>query len=155
MTMSIPAFHVSTKSKVRGEGEILILSRVQVGNTGVFSIKISTSFDPAIDDYPTGIVSIKTDLSDGNNGTFKSTTIELINAHGKHNPTVFLAGQCSEELNDLKGCWHWLMIANNRTTQNDVRSVDIVSFAIHNRNGNRINYGTGSFKSGDIQVSPA
>ena len=141
-------------SKVKGSADIFIASRQNALSSGVFSIKISAQFDPAVDNYPVGSLSIKVDLSDGIKGSFKATTIELINSYGKHNPTVYLTGQCADNSQpDALGCRYWVMIASNRLA-NQNGTPDIVGFAIHDRNGSRIGYGTGPVKTGDIDIVP-
>jgi hypothetical protein len=54
-----------------------------------------------------------------------------------------------------KGCRYWLMIANNNTRENKKDTPDIAGFAITDRNGNRVAYGTGQMVNGDIHVDPA
>lgn len=153
-SLCIPAFHISDKSKVKGGADIFIASRQDALSSGVFSIKISAQFDPSVDLYPVGSLFIKVDLSDGTKGSFKATSIELINSYGKHNPTVYLTGQCADDTQpDALGCRYWVMIANNKAAQQS-GTPDIVGFAIHDRNGSRIAYGTGPVKSGDIEVAP-
>lgn len=153
-SVSIPAFHISDKSKVEGEGTVFIASRVATPISGNFSLKILAQFDPGLHDYPIGGFTLKVDLSDGAIGAFKSTTVELINSYGKHNPTIVLTGQCKDSINpDAKGCRYWLIIANNK--KRDAReTADIVGFAIHDRNGARIAYGMGPVKSGDFEIDP-
>ena len=73
-SLSIPAFHVSDKSKVKGGADIFIASRQDAVSSGVFSIKISAQFDPSVDLYPVGSLFIKVDLSDGTKGSFKATS---------------------------------------------------------------------------------
>jgi hypothetical protein len=153
-TVSIPAFHVSDISAVKGGGDIFIQSRKDAVSSGVFSVKLSVSFNPAVDEYPVGSINIRVDLSDGAKGTFNSTSIELINSYGKHNPTVHLTGRCSDDINpDAKGCRYWLEIANNKGA-NDQGTPDIVGFAIHDNMGNRIAYGCGPVRTGDFEVAP-
>ena len=155
-TTSIPAFHVSDISKASGGGEIFIQSRKDAASAGTFKIKLDVHFDPAVDLYPGGTVIITTNLSDSAKGTFKSTSIELINSYGKHNPTIYLTGRCDDEVKpDVKGCRFWLMIANNKE-RNVAGTPDIVGFAIHDNNGNRIASGTGPLKgdTADITVTP-
>jgi hypothetical protein len=99
---------------------------------------------------------IKTDLSDSAKGAFTATSVELINSYGKHNPTVYLTGRCKAEQAPvgaavLKGLRYWVMIADNQRDNNG--TPDIVGFAIHDGNGNRIAYGTGPLK-GNITVAP-
>jgi len=153
MATSIPALHVSSKSKVKGGGIVFIFTRQDIANPGTFTVKLAVSFDPAINDYPVGSIHIESRLSDGSVGNFDSTTIELINSHGKHNPTVFISGQCKDSAQpDTKGCRYWLMIANNKTAPNQEKVADVVSFTIHDRNGNRVAYGTGPVREGDFEV---
>ncbi len=153
-SLSIPAFHISTKSFVKGSGQVYIQSRDDNSTSGTFAIEISAGFDPSIDLYPTGQFTLKVDLSDGVRGKFASTTIELINSYGKHNPTVSLTGQCKDSTRpDAQGCRYWIMIANNKGSNRE-GTPDIVAFAIHDRNGVRIAYGMGPLKIGDITVDP-
>jgi hypothetical protein len=158
MATSIPAFHVSDASKVEGSGEVFISSRTGGGLSGVFAIKVSAKFDPAVDDYPNGSLQIKTDLSDSVNSVFTATSIELINSYGRHNPTVYLTGRCSADspagAAPLKGLRYWLMVADNKQATAPQGTPDVVGFAIHDRNGNRISYGTGPLRSGAITVMP-
>lgn len=154
-TVSIPAFHVSDQSAVKGSGEIFIASRKDAVSSGVFTVKLSVSFNPAVDEYPTGSINIRVDLSDGAKGTFNSTSIELINSYGKHNPTVFMTGRCADDINpDAKGCRYWLEIANNKNANDPQGTPDIVGFAVHDRLGNRIAYGCGPVRAGDFEVAP-
>jgi hypothetical protein len=153
-TVSIPAFHVSDQSAVKGSGDIFIQSRMDAVSSGVFTVKLSVSFNPAIDEYPTGSINIRTDMSDGAKGTFNSTSIELINSYGKHNPSVYMTGRCNDDINpDAKGCRYWLEIVNNKQP-NQQGTPDIVGFAIHDRLGNRIAYGCGPVRAGDFEVAP-
>ena len=152
---SIPAFHVSGVSKAKGKGDVFIDSRKDAVSSGIFHIEIDVHFDPAgADNYPGGSLSIKTDMSDGAKGVFIASTFELINSYGKHNPTIYLTGQCKSDAAStapLRGCRYWVMVANN--TKDNKGTPDIVGFCIHDRNGNRIAYGTGPLK-GDIDVAP-
>lgn len=157
MVTSIPALHVSDLSKVEGSGDVFINSRRDAVSSGIFVVKLAVHFDPAVDDYPAGALQIKVDLSDSAKGIFTATSVELINSYGKHNPTVYLTGRCLAEASagivQPKGCRYWLMIANNKNSATEQGTPDIVGFAIHDRNGNRIAYGTGPLKSGDFKVA--
>jgi len=158
MGLSIPAFHVSSRSQVKGGGTVFITSRKPGGFGGVFTIRIAAGFIPGgADLYPTGGFELKVDMNDGVNGGYKSTSIELINSHGKINPTVFLTGRCSGGSRELKGLRYWLMIADNQPRKASERETpDIVAFAIHDRTGARIAYGTGPLQPpGHIDVAPA
>ncbi|MBD0286716.1 MAG: hypothetical protein ICV79_14995, partial [Flavisolibacter sp.] len=73
---------------------------------------------------------------------------------GKHNPTVFLTGRCNDDIQpDVRGCRYWIMIANNKNP-NQQGTPDIVGFAVHDNNGNRIAYGTGPVRAGDFDIMP-
>lgn len=158
MSTSIPAFHVSDASKVDGVGDVFIASRKDIASSGVFTVRLSVHFDPlGADDYPTGSLLIKTDLSDSAKGTFNATSIELVNSYGKHDPTVYLTGRCAESTAGVpahRGLRYWLMIADNKKAADSQGTPDVVGFAIHDRTGARIAYGTGPLKSGDFTVAP-
>ena len=158
MSMSIPAFHVSDASKVEGSGDVFISSRTGGSVSGIYSVRLSVSFDPGTDDYPSGSLQIKTDLSDSLNSVYKATSIELINSYGKHNPTVYLTGRCSADLPagaaPVKGLRYWLMVADNKQDSAAQGTPDVVGFAIHDRNGNRVSYGVGPLRSGAFKVAP-
>lgn len=150
--LSIPSFHVSTKSQVKGKAEVHIRSRQDIASSGIFTIKIGVSFDPATDAYPVGSFQLKADLSDGLKATFASTSVELINSYGKHNPTVYLTGRCKVDVETRRvGLRYWLMLADNMQEGSE-GTPDIVGFAIHDNKGTRIAYGTGPIRRGDIVV---
>lgn len=155
MNMSIPAFHVSDDSEVTGSGDVFIASRKDAVSSGVFSVRVSAKFHPPVDPYPTGTLTIKADLSDGLRTTFSATSIELMNSHGKHNPTVFMTGRCTAQPGvDQKGLRYWLMVANNKASTDAQGTPDVASFAVHDNTGARVAYGTGPLKSGDLKVLP-
>jgi len=161
MSMCIPAFHVSDKSKVEGGGDVFIASRKSGATTsGVFTVKVAAHFDPITDLYPVGSLVIRVDLNDGARGTFTATSIELINSYGRSNPTVYLTGRCNGDpagagAQVAKGLRYWLMIADNSRKGAREGTPDVVGFAIHDRNGARIAYGTGPVRpGGDFAVDP-
>lgn len=155
-TLCIPAFHVSDLSKVKGNGDIFIQSRKDAVSSGLFNVQVDAHFDPATDNYPVGTLTIRTDLSDSAKGIFTATSIELMNSYGKHNPTVCLTGRCNDDVQpDAKGCRYWIMIVNNKQPNAAgaaPATPDVVAFAIHDRTGTRIAYGTGPVRSGDFDV---
>jgi hypothetical protein len=157
-TVSIPAFHVSDKSQVKGQGEVFIQSRKDAAHAGTFIVELSVQFDPAVDEYPTGNIMIRVDMSDSAKGVFIASSVELINSYGKHNPTVYITGRCRDDINpDAKGCRYWLEIANNRSQPLSATvpgTPDIVGFAVHDNLGNRIAYGCGPLRNGDFVVAP-
>ncbi len=155
MITSVPSLHVSTKSEVTGSAKVFIESRKDSGHSGVFKVRASVRFNPASDDYPTGQITISTDLSDSLKATFTSTSIELINSFGKHNPTIIFTGRCKTSLPSRvkapKGCKYWVIIADNKRGRQR-GTPDIVGFVVTDRTGKRIAYGTGPVGSGDLRV---
>ena len=158
MNMSIPAFHVSDASKIDGSGDVFIASRASGALSGVFTVKMAVHFDPAVDDYPVGALTIKADLSDSLKATFTATSVELVNSYGKHNPTAYLTGRCTSDAPTgaapVKGLRYWLMVADNQQGSTAPGTPDVVGFAIHDRTGARIAYGCGPLRSGNITVAP-
>lgn len=145
--MAIPAFAVSDQTELKGKGEVFIKTRQDGLHTGTFIIEGSVQFNPGGGDaYPTGSLVIKSDLNDSLKGTFISSSIELVNSYGRANPTFFITGRCKSdaEKNPI-GCRFWVVIANNSSETNR-ETPDIVGFAIHDHNGNRIAYGMGQLK---------
>ena len=158
MAIAIPALHISSKSQAKGGAVAFISKRKDAAHSGEYEIKISVNFDPTTMDYPAGSLSIKTNLSDSVKGLFTATSIDLINSFGKHTPTIYLTGRCSlrllEDIARPVGCRYWLMIADNRGVEGK-GTPDIIGFAIQDRLGNRVAYGTGTVIKGDIVVAPA
>jgi len=69
MTIQISNFHVSDRSKIIGSGKVALLPhRKDIAHSGIFVVKVDVVFDPAVNDYPTGSVSIDVDLSDSFQG---------------------------------------------------------------------------------------
>ncbi len=158
MPIGIPALHVSSKAAAKGSALIFIARRKDALHSGEFEIKINASFDALVNDYPIGAFSLRTDLSDSVKAIFTSTSVELVNSFGKHTPVIYLTGRCSVKLLEDSerpvGCRYWLMIADNRRDEQRA-TPDIVGFAITDRKGNRVAYGTGPVVKGDIVVAPA
>ena len=158
--MSIPAFHMSDASEVKGRGDVFIATRASTPAAGVFSLEVTAKFAPPADDYPSGGFTLKVDLNDGLRATFTSTSIELMNSFGRANPTVFLTGRCKAEhavgAESAKGLRYWLMVADNGAAADDDKATpDVVGFAIHDNTGARIAYGTGPLrKPGNFKVKP-
>ncbi|MBC7875141.1 MAG: hypothetical protein H7Y01_14150 [Ferruginibacter sp.] len=160
MGINIPALHNSSKSAAEGSAKISIPRRSDALHSGVFTIKGGVSFDPPSTPYPTGAFRIQADLSDSLKATFTTTSVELINAFGKHTPSIFLTGRCNVRVSEAVkrppvGCRYWIMIVNNKKEGNEKDTPDIVSFAITDCNGNRVAYGTGPVVSGNMHVDPS
>ncbi|OPY38349.1 MAG: hypothetical protein A4E35_00772 [Methanoregula sp. PtaU1.Bin051] len=158
MAVQIPDIHVSTLSRAKGDAIVAIASRKDAVHSGEFRIKVNMTFDPAADDYPVGNLEISIDLSDSARGKIWTDTIEQVNSHGKHNPTLFITGRCKHEFEEGKkihGCRYWVMLVNNRPPKSKVTETpDIVGFVVFDRNGSRVAYGTGPVAKGDINVGP-
>jgi hypothetical protein len=156
--MTIPALHPSDQSKASGAGQVLITTRTAGGTlSGVFTVRVDAHFDPAVDDYPTGSLEIRTDLSDSLRATFDATSIEIMTSYGKHNPTVYMTGRCkaTQAIGTApppKGLRYWVMIADNRGPNATSGTPDVAAFAIHDNLGNRVAYGAGPLRTGNIAV---
>ena len=158
MAISIPSLHVTNNGAVKGSARIFIQSRKDGAHAGTFDIKIDVHFDSGVDEYPVlGTLVISTQLNDTSGpalNTFSATTVELVNSYGKYNPTIYITGRCKSTFQEFKGCRYWVLIANNKGS--DAQGTpDIVGFAIVDRNGNRLAYGTGPVQLGDLEVTPA
>jgi len=135
-----PAFHVSGLSNTKGS--IVVPNRKTSPAPGIFHIDMDIHFDPAVDHFPAGTLSIQTYMVNGERSIFIASSIELINSYGKHNPTVYLTGLCKQAAGSSEtadGCRYWLMVVKN--TKNSSRDLDVIGFCIQDKNGNRIAYG--------------
>ncbi len=148
MFLSIPAFHVSDTSRVVGSCQVAIASRKSAPlSNGTFDVRIDVKFLPG-DAYPTGNVFLNVSMNDGLNGSYRSSTIDLVNSHGKVTPTVFVTGRCTVDAPKApSGLRFWLMIARNKGPEGP-GTPDIVGFAIHDHTGTRVAYGTGPVQPG-------
>jgi len=157
MITCIPNLHLSTQSKATGSATVAIVSRADISHTGIFKIEVNVIFDPVSGGYPTGTIKIAVDLSDFLKAIFTSTTVELINSFGKHNPTTIFTGRCKvprENIREPNGYKYWVIIADNNN-EKETGTPDIVGFVVTDRTGNRIAYGMGPVKNGDLTVDPA
>lgn len=155
MTIQIPNFHISDKSKILGSGRVALLPNRKDGlHSGIFEVKVDVAFDPAVNDYPVGAARIDVDLSDSFKGSARATSIEQVNSFGKHTPTAVITGRCTVDAAGTTpvGCRFWLLIANNKTPSQQ-GTADVVGFVIYDRQGTKVAYGTGPLE-GDIVVSP-
>lgn len=158
MNIQIANYHISDKSKTEGTGKVFLTARQDAVHAGMFKAAVNVSFDPAVNDYPTGSVTILVDLSDSFKGTARSTTIEQVNTHGKHTPTAVITGRCNVTLDENatapRGCRFWILVSNNRRL-NDQGTPDVISFIVYDRSGKRVAYGSGPATEGDITVAPS
>jgi len=154
MSIQIPNLHTSNKTEVQAAAEVFIRRRKDGSHAGVFSVKGSLKFNPATDDYPSGTMQIKVDLSDSAKGAFVVKTVEQLDTTGKHTPTAYATGRCAVDA-DVRalGCRYWLMLADNKREGED-QTPDVISFLVYDRNGKRVAYGTGPVARGDVTIVP-
>jgi hypothetical protein len=151
----IPSLHDASRGAVRGAAKVFIQSRQDLAHPGTFDIKIDVRFDPGVGDYPVlNTLVLTSQLSDTPGPpavSFSATTVDLTNSYGKHNPTIYITGRCKVDFQEFKGCKYWVLIANNKPRDGQ-GTADIVGFAVMDRNGNRVAYGTGPVQAGDLDV---
>ncbi len=152
---TIPNLHVTTVGSAKGAADVFVQSRKNATHTGVFTTKISVSYDPSVMDYPLlSALSIQADFFDEGKVSVKATSIELMNSVGKYSPTIYLVGRCTVKLSEQdiqpKGCKYWLTITDNTVGGQETPSV--IGFAIIDNMGKKILHGAGPVKSGNIAV---
>jgi len=149
----IPSLQVCNETVVEGGGMVFLDQRQDALHGGIFTIKIQLRCDPGTSSYPTGFVSMEIDMSDSNLVFLESEEFEQVTTTGKHTPTAYMNGRCrayDESGKKVEGCRFWLMTADNGKGQ----TPDVVGFLAFDGKGNRISYGTGPLRDGDIFVAP-
>lgn len=153
MSIQIPNLHTSNKTEVQAAAEVSIRRRQDAGHTGVFTVRGTLTFNPATDDYPSGTLRIRVDLSDSAKGTFVVRTVEQLDTTGKHTPTAYATGRCAADVDvQASGCRYWLMLADNKR-EGEEQTPDVISFLVYDRNGKRVAYGTGPVAKGDVTIA--
>lgn len=150
----IPSLQVCNETAVDGGGLVFLDQRQDAAHSGIFTIKIQLRCDPGGSGYPVGFVSMEIDLSDSSLSFLESEAFEQVTTTGKHTPTTYMNGRCravTETGNPADGCRFWLMIADNGKGE----TPDVVGFLAFDGKGNRISYGTGPLRDGDIFVAPS
>ena len=154
MSIQIPNLHTSNRTNAVARAQVFILARKAGLLSGTFDVTGTLKFNPVTDNYPSGAMKIRVDLSDSATGTFKITTVEQLDTTGKHTPTVYASGRCEGDTKPLfRGCRYWLMMVDNKRA-NVPQTPDVISFLIFDRNGKRVAYGTGTVRKGDVKVTP-
>ena len=154
MSIQIPNLHTSNRTEVKTSAEVFIKRRQADGHAGVFSVKGTLTFNPATDDFPSGSMRIKVDLSDSAQGVFVVKTVEQLDTTGKHTPTAFATGRCTADVDvRASGLRYWLMLADNNGEGGE-QTPDVISFLVYDRNGKRVAYGTGPVRRGDVTITP-
>ena len=153
MSIQIPNLHTSNKTSVEAGAEVFIRRRKDAQHAGVFLVRGKLSFDPATDDYPSGTLQIRVDLSDSAKGVFVVKTVEQLDTTGKHTPTAYATGRCNADV-DTKavGCRYWLMLTDNKR-EGEEQTPDVISFLVYDRTGKRVAYGTGPLSKGDVTIA--
>lgn len=153
MSIQIPNLHTSNKTEVQAAADVFIGRRQDASHAGVFSVRGTLTFNPATDDYPSGTMRIKVDLSDSAKGVFVVKTVEQLDTTGKHTPTAYATGRCAADVDvRASGCRYWLMLADNQREGGE-QTPDVISFLVYDRNGKRVAYGTGPVARGDVTIA--
>ncbi len=121
----------------------------------MFDISMAIQFGRQAHDDLRGSILVKADLRDSLKATFTATSIELINAHHNRDQAVYLTGSCKATTeNPPDGLRYWVKVAYDQYKKD---APECVGFVVHDKNGNRVAYGTGPLVSGSIQIkqSPA
>ena len=150
----IPSLQVCNETAVKGDGLVFLDQRQDLMHSGIFTIKIQLRCDPGGNGYPIGFVSMEIDMSDSSLVFLESEEFEQVTTTGKHTPTAYMNGRCrayDESGNKVEGCRFWLMTADNGKGE----TPDVVGFLAFDGKGNRISYGTGPLRPGDIKVAPS
>jgi len=154
MSIQIPNLHTSnkTRTEVREGATVIIRRRKDLNHAGQFTVRGILQFNPLVDDYPSGTLTIEVDLSDSAKGVFVVKTVEQLDTTGKATPTTYATGRCSADVDaKVVGCRYWLMLVDNkRPTEQE--TPDVISFLIFDRNGKRVAYGTGPVARGDVSI---
>jgi len=154
MSIQIPNLHTSNKTEVRAAAEVFVKRRQDAIHAGVFSVRGTLTFNPTADNYPSGTMQIRVDLSDSAKGVFVVKTVEQLDTTGKHTATAYATGRCAADVNvRAMGCRYWLMLADNKREREE-QTPDVISFLVYDRNGKRVAYGTGPVARGDVTIAP-
>jgi hypothetical protein len=153
MSIQIPN-HTSNKTVVRSSAQVFIQRRKDAAHAGLFSVDGSLTFNPAIDNYPSGTMRIRVDMADSTKGVFVVTTVEPLDTTGKVTPTAYATGRCNADV-DVRalGCRYWLLLADNKSAK-EQQTPDVISFLVYDCNGKRVAYGTGPVLKGDMTITP-
>jgi hypothetical protein len=155
----IPTLQVcNLPSVVSGAGTVTIVARQAGGFTGSFSVQVSLECNTSTG-YPSGSLTISgISMNDSTiQGTVVATTIDQLTSTGKATPTAYLNGRCNADTSagPIPGCRYWIMFAdNNNVAGTAPGTLDVISFLIFNKNGQRVAYGTGPVVHGHITVAP-
>ncbi len=146
----IPTFLRPATNRIKGDGKIFIPTRKEEVSSVMFEFSMAIPLVKRANDELGGSILVKADLRDSLKATFTATSIELINAHHNHEQAVYLTGNCKATTeNPPDGLRYWVKVAYDQYKKD---APECVGFVVHDKNGNRVAYGTGPLVSGNIQM---
>ena len=150
--VQIPTLQVCNIGKAFGTAQVYLSRRVDMSSAGTIDI---TSMDVGCDStssnpYPFGTFSMRFSITESTISDLRVTLIEQMTTVGKHTPTTYMNGRCSANGGTVP-CHFWLMLADNHSSSLD-SPADVLSVLVVDRMGNRLAYGTGPIKTGEITV---
>jgi hypothetical protein len=149
----IPTLQVCNVGKAFGTAQVFLSRRTDINHAGTIDITVTdVGCDPqSTNPYPTGNITMRFSLSDVTTiSDLRVTLIEQMTSVGKHTPTTYMNGRCTANGGTVP-CHFWLMLADNRLNTIDTPA-DVLSVLVVDKAGNRLAYGTGPIKTGDITV---
>ena len=151
-TTQIPTLQVCNIGKAFGTAQVHLSRRQDINNAGTIDIIASDiGCDPqSSSPYPIGTISMRFSLSDTSISDLRVTLIEQMSSVGKHTPTTYMNGRCLANGGTVP-CHFWLMLVDNKLNPIDTPA-DVLSVLVVDKAGNRLAYGTGPIRTGDITV---
>ena len=151
--VQIPTVQPCNVGKTSGTATVLLTKRQDINNAGTMDITvIDVGCDPLNGDgHPTGMISMRFQLTDSSISDMQVTLIEQMTTVGKHTPTTYLSGRCTANSGTLP-CHFWLTLADNRIPQIP-GTADVVGVLVLDKKGNPLTYGTGPVRTGDLSVT--
>lgn len=152
--VSIPTLQVCNAGKVNGSANLYFSRRDDIDMAGTIDITVSNvSCDPqSSSPYPTGTITMRFSLTESSVSDVQVTLVEQMTTVGKHTPTTYMNGRCIANGGTVP-CHFWLMFADNKVLSIDTPG-DVVGVLVVDRLGNRLAYGTGPIRTGDISITP-
>lgn len=150
----IPTLQVCNVGKAEGTAQVFLSRRVDINHAGTIDITAAdVGCDPqSSNPYPTGSISMRFSLSDVTTiSDLRVTLIEQMTSVGKHTPTTYMNGRCTANGGTVP-CHFWLMLVDNHNPGTPDTPPDVLSVLVVDKAGNRLAYGTGPIKTGEITV---
>ncbi len=151
-TVQIPTLQVCNAGQANGTAQVYLSRRDDLNSAGTIDITVTNvGCDPqSSSPYPTGTITMRFSLSENSISDMQVTLIEQMTTIGKHTPTTYMNGRCTANGGTVP-CHFWLMLADNKVLSID-SPPDVVGVLVVDKAGNRLAYGTGPIKTGDISV---